>query len=70
VQIVRDWLRSTTGAKGMPTGPAIFRIYKEFKKDVPRVYKELRLSADQITFVDYSYIVATWLNATLGKINL
>jgi TIR domain len=61
VRIVRDWLRSTTGAKDMPSGQALFSFYGRFKKQLPAICKASKLSEDALTFLDYSYIVSKWL---------
>ena len=56
---VRDWLRIES-EMAMPGGNVIYERYLAFRHDLPKVCAELRLDVNDLTFVDFSYTVATW----------
>jgi hypothetical protein len=64
---VRDWLRSATKAKDMPSGKIIYGEYKRFLRDLPQICHQLNLEMDEITFPDYSHIVVHWLKTEYKK---
>lgn len=59
VSIVRDWLRTASGIS-MPSGAVIYREYKKFRRHLPKICRLSNLDMNEITFADYSYIVAKW----------
>lgn len=61
VRRVRDWLRTESGRNGIPGGAAIYTRYEAFRTDLPKICDELKLDVNELTFVDFSQIVATWL---------
>ena len=61
VSRVRDWLRTETGKSGIPGGAAIYKRYEEFRADLPAICAELKLDVAELTFADFSYTVAKWL---------
>jgi hypothetical protein len=62
VSRVRDWLRTESGKSGIPGGTTIFRRYEAFRADLPAICAELRLDLAELTFADFSYTVARWLD--------
>ena len=65
VKRVRDWLRTESGRSDIPGGSAIYKRYESFREDLPRICEELKLDLNELTFVDFSQIVATWLQKQL-----
>ena len=61
VNAIRDWLRTASGVH-MPSGAVIYRTYKTFKRKLPKICSLSNLELDEITFADYSYIIADWLS--------
>jgi len=61
VKRVRDWLRTESGRSDIPGGSAIYKRYESFREDLPRICEQLKLDLNELTFVDFSEIVATWL---------
>lgn len=60
---VRNWLRTESGRSSIPGGPAIFARYEAFRTDLPDICKELKLDVSDLTFTDFSYTIARWLQA-------
>jgi hypothetical protein len=61
VTSVRDWLRTESGRTDLPGGAAIYARYENFRADQPAICKELKLDLGQLTFLDFSYTIARWL---------
>lgn len=62
VRRVRDWLRTESGKTTIPGGSAIYKRYEQFRADLPRISAQLTLEVAELTFVDFSEIVANWLS--------
>jgi len=58
---VRDWLRTESGRTDLPGGATIFARYENFRADQPAICAELKLDLAQLTFLDFSYTIARWL---------
>jgi len=67
VTIVRDWLRTATKARDMPGGDVIFIEYKRFRRDLPKICRKSHLRMNQITYADYSHLVAKWVKTKYKK---
>jgi hypothetical protein len=59
---VRNWLRTESGKNGIPGGPAIYARYEAFRSDLPEICSELHLDVGDLTFADFSYTIARWLD--------
>jgi hypothetical protein len=58
---VRDWLRAESGRTDLPSGATIYGRYENFRADQPAICAELRLDLAELTFLDFSYTIARWL---------
>jgi hypothetical protein len=58
---VRDWLRGESGKNRIPGGAAIYARYEAFRSDLPEICTELNLEISDLTFADFSYTIARWL---------
>ena len=58
---VRDWLRTESGRTDLPGGATIYGRYENFRADQPAICAELKLDLTQLTFLDFSYTIARWL---------
>jgi hypothetical protein len=61
VTIVRNWLRSTSPEINIPGGEAIWKRYRSFRSELPKMCKELKLVPTRLTFRDYSWLVSAWI---------
>lgn len=59
---VRNWLRAESGKTGIPGGAAIYARYEAFRSDLPDICGELSLDVGDLTFADFSYTIARWLD--------
>jgi len=60
IRIVRDWL-STSSGRAIPGGAYLYQHYLIFKAELPRLCRGLNLSRAELTFNDFSNIVAAWV---------
>jgi hypothetical protein len=58
---VRDWLRSATPQVSIPGGEAIWERYQAFSADLPSNCGRLHLARENLTFVDYTWLVSLWI---------
>jgi hypothetical protein len=63
IKDVRDWLVGVSKAKGVPGGAEISSRYLQFKQDLPGICKELKRAREELTFIDFSEMVAIWLES-------
>jgi hypothetical protein len=61
VKIIRSWLRTASGIN-MPSGATIYKVYKKFRRQLPKICEHSNLDMDEINFADYSFIIADWLS--------
>lgn len=59
---VRDWLRSESGQSSIPGGQAMYERYTRYRGDLPAICEGLKLDIDSLTFDDFTYTIATWLD--------
>ena len=64
IVIVRNWLRNASRREDIPGGTEIHRRYGLFSYALPRLCREVKLELDELTFLDYTFLVANWLKAT------
>lgn len=41
-------------------GSAIQEQFQEFQRDLPQIATHLRLSLEELTFLDYRYLISVW----------
>lgn len=61
IVMVRNWLRSALPSANMPGGTLIGNRYDVFREELPSLCSALRLSADELTFIDYEWVVSVWV---------
>lgn len=65
ISIVRNWLRSASGRADIPGGSTIHDRYCEFRESLPDLCRQLRAREDELTFKDYTWLIAEWLRTSL-----
>jgi hypothetical protein len=58
---VATWLRQQSRVTSMPGGQAIAAEYERFQVDLPAILAARQLTQEEMTFGDYSAIVAAWI---------
>ena len=61
VTVVRNWLRTASERKTIPSGSIIWKRYQEFMGDLPQLAQEFQLEVDELIFNDYTFLLAEWL---------
>lgn len=61
IRVVRNWLQSQSGRRSFPGGAAIWADYVLFQEELPKLLVALRLVPEELTFLDYTTVVAAWL---------
>ncbi len=59
---VRDWLRAATRRTTLPGGTDIAARFDLFLRDLPDLCARTKLHEQDLTFVDFTWLSATWLN--------
>jgi hypothetical protein len=60
ISIVRNWLRNASPATTLPGGEAITNRYEVFRKELPKMCEKLQMSENELTFVDYAWLISEW----------
>ena len=63
IAAVRNWLMPYASGRSIPGGAEITRRYEQFTRALSLLLHIKRLSRDEMTFMDYSGIIAAWLSA-------
>lgn len=66
IKQVRDWLRTESGKKEVPSSANIVALYEEFRTELPTIAKALGHDPDDLLFADFSEMIRSWL-AMKGK---
>ena len=61
IGVVRDWLSNASKRRTIPGGVEIYRRYTEFRGELPRRCRDLKIEEDEMTFNDYTNFVEVWL---------
>jgi hypothetical protein len=59
---IRDWLNTLFPSVRLMGGQAFGKLYQQFTADLPKSLATSRLTDTEITFVDWSWLIADWLN--------
>lgn len=68
IKAVRDWLVVSKAGEQRLAGPAaISGRYDRFAQELPGICIDAKVNLDELTFVEYSDIVVTWLRSELDQ---
>ena len=62
IREVRNFLRANSGGRHLPSGTVIEGNFAQFKAAIPAICARLELDPDALSFVDFSYLVAYYLD--------
>ena len=63
VNIIRNWLRNVSRRTTIPGGQEIWRRYKLFISELPKMCLYNNLNINELIFNDYAWMVIEWLKA-------
>ena len=69
VKAVRNWLRTVSARKTIPSGSIIWRRYQEFMGDLPQMAQAFQLEVEELIFNDYTFILAEWLTTKTSHLS-
>ncbi|HEV7784602.1 MAG TPA: hypothetical protein VGQ28_04640 [Thermoanaerobaculia bacterium] len=61
IRIVRNWLSNAWPEAPLPGGDAMAKRYEIFRRRLPVMCRNLKLSLEKLTFTDYAWLVWEWL---------
>ena len=61
VTVVRNWLRTASKRRTIPSGSIIWGRYQEFIEDLPQLAQAFQLEVEELIFNDYTFMLAEWL---------
>ena len=65
IKIVRDWLRVSSGDKGIDGHIKIVKDYREFRQKMPGITTDSGLDINELTFTDYCLMVEEALSINM-----
>jgi hypothetical protein len=66
VRIVRDWIQTSVHKNSslpLMGGAMIWRRYRTFRKDLPKLCRTLKLGPKEITYSDYVWLAENWVDS-------
>jgi hypothetical protein len=66
VKAVRDWLSHRTDEK-LPSASIVWKEFENFNRALPVLCRVSRWVPEELTFVEYSSLVTSWLSISEGK---
>jgi hypothetical protein len=67
VTAVRNWLQTATNATDMASGAIIYKHYKRFRRELPKICEASELEMSEMNFLDYSHTAADWVKKNYQK---
>jgi len=66
ITMVRNWLQAASRPVSwtIPSGKVIGERYRRFRRQVPGLCRRLGLAVDELTFLDYLWLISSWLAGT------
>ena len=61
---VRNWLSTESKKNDIPGGEYIYQRYRIFKRELPPLCKQLKITVEELTFNNLSYLTRVWLEET------
>ena len=67
VTVVRNWLRTASKRRTIPSGSIIGERYQEFMEDLPQLAQAFQLEVEELIFNDYTFILVEWLTTQASR---
>ncbi len=69
VKCVRDWLRTASGRRTIPSGSVIWERYQDFVKGLPETAQRFQLTVEEMIFNDYTLVIEEWLKTNASHLS-
>ena len=69
VKCVRDWLRTASGRRTIPSGSVIWERYQDFVKGLPETAQRFQLTVEEMIFNDYTLVIEEWLQTNASHLS-
>lgn len=67
VAITRDWLKTVSRRRSVPTAARVLESYDRFIAGLPEICRAVGLSADSLAYADFESLVAGWARQDRGN---
>ena len=61
IKVVRNWLRTASRRRTLPSGNIIWERYQNFMGDLPQMAQDFQLEVNDLIFNDYVWVLGKWL---------
>lgn len=62
IKLIRNWLHDANkGDIKLPGAKEMAKRYQKFKSDLPKMCKEVKKDLNELTFIDRSMLISSWL---------
>jgi hypothetical protein len=61
IKKISEWLRTDSNGRKVPGGSTITSRYKRFVKLLPAYCKQIHVTPDELSFIEFTKIVYAWL---------
>ena len=69
VKVVRNWLRTASRHRTIPSGDIIWERYQNFMQDLPEMTQIWQLDANNLIYNDYIWLIVKWLRTRENRLS-
>jgi hypothetical protein len=69
IRVVRNWLRTVSARRTIPSSSIIWKRYQNFMKDLPETARECHLAVEDLIFNDYTLVIEEWLKTNASYLS-
>ena len=69
VRQLRNWLRTASARRTIPSGSIIWQRYQDFVRDLPETAQECQLAVEDLIFNDYTLVIEEWLKTNASHLS-
>ena len=69
VKVVRNWLRTASRHRRIPSGDIIWERYQNFMQDLPEMTEIWQLDANNLIYNDYIWLIVKWLRTRENRLS-
>ena len=69
VKVARNWLRTVSRHRTIPSGNIIWERYQNFMQDLPEMTQISQLDANNLIYNDYIWLIVKWLRTRENRLS-